>query len=145
MNEKYRDIIDLPHPVSNRHPHMPVSDRAAQFAPFAALTGYDAAIRETARLTDRKLELTDDAKALLDRKQQVLSHYAKQHPQITVTYFKPDERKTGGAYVSVSGTFHSIDFLNRQLLFTDKTRIPLDDILDLESATIDFFSSSVVW
>lgn len=145
MNGRYDDIIDLPHHISNRHPHMPVSGRAAQFAPFAALTGYDSAIRETARQTDQKLELSDQAKALLDQKQQILFHFAPQHPNITVTYFKPDARKAGGSYVSVSGQFHSIDSLKRLLILTDKICIPLDDILDLESAAIDFSSPSVVW
>ena len=145
MNEKYSDIIDLPHPVSNRHPHMPVSDRAAQFAPFAALTGYDAAIRETARLTDRKVELTEDTKASLDRKQQILLNHAETHPEVTIIHFKADHRKAGGSYVSVTGRFQTIDSIKCQLVLTDKTRIPLDDILDLESSVIDFFSSGVVW
>ena len=154
MSGPYDDIIDLPHHVSNRHPHMPVADRAAQFAPFAALTGYDAALRETARLTDRKTELTEDEKALLDRKQQVLLESAEIHPEITVIYFKADERKDGGTYVSVTGHFRTIDPTRRQLVLTDKTRIPLDDILDLESdlfrrffcpRTVDFFPPFVVW
>ena len=133
MSGRYDDIIDLPHHVSNRHPHMPVSDRAAQFAPFAALTGYDAALRETARRTDRKVEQTEEAKALLDRKQQLLLESAATQPQVTVIRFLADERKDGGAYVSVTGRFRNIDPINRQLVLTDKTRIPLDDILDLES------------
>lgn len=133
MSGPYDDIITLPHHVSNRHPHMPVSDRAAQFAPFAALTGYDAAIRETARLTSQKTELTEEAKALLDRKQQVLLASAETHPEVTVIWFKADPRKAGGSYESVTGRFRNIDSLNRQLVLTDKTRIPLDDILDLES------------
>ncbi len=145
MSGQYDDIIGLPRPVSNRHPHMPVSGRAAQFAPFAALTGYDATLRETARQTDRKTELSDQAKALLDQKQQVLLRLSQQHPDITVIYFKPDSRKAGGSYVSVSGQFHCIDPLKRLLFLTDKTCIPLDDILDLESTTIDFSAPSVVW
>ena len=132
MSEAYDDIIHLSHHVSHRHPHMPVSDRAAQFAPFAALTGYDAAIRETARLTDQKLTPDEDAKAVLDQKQQILIA-AAEHPEITVTYFLPDSKKSGGTYVSVIGRFRTIDSIGRQLVLTDKTRIPLDDILDLES------------
>lgn len=145
MSGQYDDIIDLPHHISNRHPHMPIPGRAAQFAPFAALTGYDAAIREAARRTEEKIELDENAKSTLDRKQQILLNCSPQHPRITVIYFKPDTHKTGGAYVSVSGQFHGIDPLKRQLVLTDKTRIPLDDILDLESAAIDFFSSGGVW
>ena len=133
MSGPYDDIISLPHHVSARHPHMPVSDRAAQFAPFAALTGYDAAIRETARRTDRKVEQTEEAKAVLDRKQQLLLESAEAHPPVTVTYFRPDDRKSGGSYVTVSGRFRKIDPLKRLLILTDKTCIPLDDILDLES------------
>lgn len=133
MSGQYDDIIDLPHQISVRHPRMPIPDRAAQFAPFAALTGYDAAIRETARQTEQKIELDENAKAVLDWKQQLLLYRAQQHPQITVIYFNPDTHKTGGAYISVSGQFHSIDPLKRQLVLTDKTRIPLDDILELES------------
>lgn len=140
MSRRYDDIIDLPHPVSARHPHMPVSDRAAQFAPFAALTGYDAAIRETARLTDQKVEQTEEAKALLDRKQQLLLESARTHPEVTVTYFKADPHKSGGAYVSVTGHFRSIDPIKRQLVLTDKTCIPLDDIFKLECSLFpDFF------
>lgn len=139
MSGAYDDIINLPHHVSNRHPHMPVSDRAAQFAPFAALTGYDTAIRETARLTDRKIEQTEDHKVLLDRKQQLLLESARMHPDVTVTYFKADTRKSGGAYVSVTGRFRNIDPVNRQFVLTDKTSIPLDDIFDLESTLFPEF------
>lgn len=137
MSGPYDDIIALPHHVSNRHPHMPVSDRAAQFTPFAALTGYDAAIRETARLTDQKVEQTDDVKTLLDWKQQILLNFPEPQPPVTVTYFNPDTRKSGGSYVTVSGHFRKIDPLNRLLILTDKTCIPLDDISDLEG---DLFS-----
>lgn len=133
MSGQYDDIIALPHHVSNRHPHMPVSDRAAQFAPFAALTGYDAALRETARLTDQKMEQTEEAKAILDRKQQLLLESIKAHPPVTVTFFKADDQKSGGSYVTVSGRFGKIDPLKRLLVLTDKTCIPLDDISELES------------
>lgn len=133
MKERYDDILNLPHPVSARHPRMPVSSRAAQFSPFAALTGYDAAIRETARLTDRKTELDDSAKAILDLKQQVLTNALPAKPQVTVTYFVADERKSGGAYVSAAGRLKKIDPVARRLVLTDGTVIPLDDVLELES------------
>ena len=139
MSGPYDDIISLPHHVSARHPHMPVSDRAAQFAPFAALTGYDAALRETARLTDRKSEQTEDAKAVLDRKQQLLLESAEAHPPVTVTFFKPDGWKSGGCYVTVAGRFRKIDPLKRLLVLTDKTCIPLDDISELESSLFPDF------
>lgn len=138
MNKTYDDIIALPHPHSCRHPNMPVSDRAAQFAPFAALTGYGAAIRETARLTDPKTELDEDAKAILDQKQQILIQAADEHPEVTVTYFVPDTKKSGGVYVSVSGQFKKLDPNKRLLILNGGTSIPLDDIYDLES---DLFQS----
>lgn len=114
-----------------------MSDRAAQFSPFAALTGYDAAIRETARLTDKKLVLDEETCALLDRKQQYLCEIIAEKPEITVTYFVPDERKDGGSYVTVIGKLRRIDLCARHLLLTDGRNIPLDDIADLESKRFD--------
>ena len=97
----YADIIDLPHHVSKRHPQMPMEKRAAQFSLFAAMVGHDAAIRETARLTEEQLELTEDAKAIIDGKLQMIQEHIKEQPEVTVTYFQPDEKKSGGAYVTV--------------------------------------------
>lgn len=94
--EKYREIIDLPHHVSKTRPQMPMSDRAAQFAPFAALTGYDAAIKETGRLTDERIELDEEALTALDMKYQLLMDALDDKPEVTITYFQPDERKAGG-------------------------------------------------
>ena len=108
-------------------------DRAAQFSPFAALTGYDAAIKETGRLTDQRIELSEDSRAALDRNQQLLVECLADHPEVSVTYFIPDERKSGGAYVTVTGIVKKVDDYQRLLLLTDGTKIPLDDILDLES------------
>lgn len=133
MTGPYDDIITLPHPVSARHPRMPALNRAAQFAPFAALTGYDAALQESARKTDRKIVPDENVKAALDQKQQLLCHAAPEQPTVTVTCFVPDCRKDGGAYVSLSGRFRSIDLNRRLLLLTDGTAIPLDNILELES------------
>lgn len=133
MTGPYDDIITLPHPVSARHPRMPASNRAAQFAPFAALTGYDAALQETARKTDRKIVPDENVKAVLDQKQQLLCHAAPEQPTVTVTCFVPDKRKDGGTYLTRSGHFRSIDLNHRLLLLTDGTAIPLDDILELES------------
>lgn len=131
--EPYEDIIHLPHPVSKTRPQMPMSDRAAQFSPFAALTGYDAAIRETARLTDKKLVLDEETCALLDRKQQYLCEIIAEKPEITVTYFVPDERKDGGSYVTVTGKLRRIDLCARLLVLIDGRSIPLDNISGLES------------
>ena len=132
-NHQYNDIIDLPHHVSATRPRMPMIDRAAQFSPFAALTGYDAAIKETGRLTDRRIELTEDSRAALDRKQQLLVDNLADHPEVSVTYFVPDERKSGGAYVTVTGRVKKVDDYQRLLILTDGTKIPLDEILDMES------------
>ena len=132
-NHAYDDIIDLPHHVSATRPRMSMIERAAQFSPFAALTGYDAAIKETGRLTDRKIELSEDAHIALDRKQQILLDHINDHPEVSVTYFVPDERKAGGAYVTVTGNVKKIDDYQRLLILTDGTKIPLDEILDMES------------
>jgi len=133
MKNDYSDIIDHPHYVSKTRPQMSELERAAQFSPFAALTGYDAAIQETGRLTDERMEIGEEEKATLDRKQQYLLEIISDKPEITVTYFKPDERKSGGAYVSVTGKLKRLDDVERILVLTDGKKIPLDDITDLES------------
>lgn len=133
MNDRYDDIIHLPHHVSKTRPQMSMMDRAAQFSPFAALTGYDADIKETGRLTDEKIELGEETKAVLDRKQRYLSDMISVQPEITVTYFLPDERKSGGTYLSVTGKLKRIDEYERMMILTDGKKIPLDDIMDIES------------
>ena len=132
-NHKYDDIIDLPHHVSATRPRMSMIDRAAQFSPFAALTGYDAAIKETGRLTDERIELSEESRAALDIKQQLLMDNLADRPVVSVTYFVPDERKSGGAYVTVTGQVKKIDEFARLLILTDGVKIPLDEVLDLES------------
>ena len=132
-NHQYDDIIDLPHHVSATRPRMSMIDRAAQFSPFAALTGYDAAIKETGRLTDERIDLSEESRAALDRKQQLLLDNLADRPEVSVTYFVPDERKAGGAYVTVTGRVKKVDDYQRLLLLTDGTKIPLDEILDMES------------
>lgn len=133
MNGPYDDIINLPHHVSETHPRMSAIDRAAQFSPFAALTGYSAAIKETARLTDRRIELDEHAKSVLDMKQRILSEVIDELPEITVTYFRPDRHKSGGEYLTVTGELKKINEYERALILTDGERIPFDDILDIES------------
>ena len=131
MNNRYDEIINLPHHVSKTRPQMPMSDRAAQFAPFAALTGYESAIKETGRLTDERIELDEEALAALDRKYQLLIEALDDAPEVTIIYFRPDERKAGGQYVSATGTVKKVDTFGRRILLQDGTRIPLDSVYDL--------------
>ncbi len=138
MNGKYDEIMGLPHHVSKTRPQMPMSDRAAQFAPFAALTGYDAAIKETGRLTDERIELDVEALSALDMKYQLLMEALDEAPEVTITYFQPDERKAGGKYVSAVGTVKKIDDFERRITMRDGTRIPMDDVLSIDG---ELFSS----
>ena len=131
MNNRYDEIINLPHHVSKTRPQMPMSDRAAQFAPFAALTGYESAIKETGRLTDERIELDEEALTTLDMKYQLLMDAFDDAPEVTITYFQPDERKAGGQYVSATGTVKKVDTFGRRILLQDGTRIPLDSVYDL--------------
>ena len=127
----YADIIDLPHHVSQRHPQMPMEKRAAQFSPFAAVSGHDDAIHEMARLTDEQLELTEDEIAVIDEKLQWLRAHIKEQPEITITYFKPDEKKNGGAYVTVTGFAKKIDAHSHTLVLTDGMSIPIKEMIHL--------------
>lgn len=131
MKCKYDEIMGLPHHVSKTRPQMPMSDRAAQFAPFAALTGYESAIKETGRLTNERIELDEEALAALDRKYQLLMDTLDDALEVTIIYFQPDERKAGGQYVSATGTVKKVDTFGRRILLQDGTRIPLDSIFDL--------------
>lgn len=136
MSGKYDDMIDLPHPTSNKHPRMSIQDRAAIFSPFAALSGHGAAIAETARLTDQRMELDEDTKAELDQRQAVLLEHIEEQPEITVTWFQPDERKDGGAYLTATGRLKKIDEVERILSLQDGTAIPLEDVVGLESGCL---------
>ena len=128
---KYEDIIDLPHHVSKTHPQMPLYDRAAQFSPFAALTGYEAAIQETARLTDAWVQLSEDKKQELDEKiQQLMAEEMRTEP-VAITYFQPDERKEGGSYVTITGQIKKIDMYMRRLVLTDGTEIDMEIITNI--------------
>ena len=125
----YDDIINLPHPTSAKHPRMSMAERAAQFSPFAALVGHGAAIRETARLTDQKAELTEDEKAVLDEKLCLLLDTGG---EAVFTYFLPDERKNGGAYVTAVGSIKKLDLPGRRVILTGGAIIPVEDILEIE-------------
>ena len=134
ISHQYDDIIDMPHHVSEKHPQMPLSDRATQFSPFAALTGYDAAIVETARLTDHRRELTEERKQEINLQLSALQARIKTDPAIIimVVYYEADARKEGGAYKTVTGSVKKIDPLAGILELTDGTVIPFVDIFDLE-------------
>lgn len=133
MNKnKYEDMLYLPHHVSPTHPQMPVSDRAAQFSPFAALTGYDAAIKETARRTDDFVELDEHEKILLDEQLQVLKEHLSHQPKVSVTYFSPDERKSGGVYLHISGNVTKIEEYEKKMVLSDGTKVSLTNIVEME-------------
>ena len=128
----YEDIINLPHHISPTRQQMPMSDRAAQFSPFAALTGYDAAIKETGRLTDEKIELDEGALTALNMRYQLLMDALDEEPEVEITYFKPDERKAGGEYVTATGAVIKVDDFERLITMQDGTKIPMDDILSID-------------
>ncbi|MCI8423344.1 MAG: YolD-like family protein [Lawsonibacter sp.] len=132
MTDKYDDIIDLPHHVSATYSHMSMSDRAAQFQPFRALTGYEDTIQETARLTDKKIELTEEQKAILDSRLQELADRIRNHPRAAITYFQPDKKKNGGAYICITGQLKKMDVYAGVLILVDGKRISIDDILNLQ-------------
>lgn len=132
MTGKYDDIIHLPHHVSKKHPPMAIADRAAQFSPFAALTGHASAIAETARLTDTRIELDETAKIALSDRLQIILDRLKEHPQIQVTYFQPDVKKEGGAYITAAGTVKKIDGYERVVVMTDGTAIPINEIIGID-------------
>lgn len=132
MTKTYDDIIHLPRHVSKKHPQMALSDRAAQFSPFAALTGYGAAIKETARLTDERVQLDEYMINVLSDRLQIIADRLKDKPEIMITYFQPDEKKNGGAYVTTTGTVKKIDVYERIVVMTDRQEIPIDDIVGIE-------------
>lgn len=128
----YDDIIDLPHHVSETHPPMSRADRAAQFSPFAALTGYDAAVRETARVTERRIELDEGVKAELNARLNCILEHLPEHPQVSITYFVPDEKKSGGAYRTVTGAVRKLDSFAKTLTLVDGTVVPMDEMVHVE-------------
>ena len=128
-DHKYDDILYLPHPVSRRRGRMSNYVRAAQFSPFAALTGFDATIEEAGRLTDRRIELDEAEKELLNEKLQEILEHIDAQPQVTITHFVYDQRKAGGAYISTTGRVKKIDTYSRAILFTDGTAIPVSEFV----------------
>ena len=126
---KYDDIINLPHHVSENHPQMSMQARAAQFSPFAALSGHGDAIRETERLTDAQRDLDEDVVAGINRTLQEIQ--SQDHPEVSIVYFQPDSRKDGGAYVSARGRVKRIDQVSGTLVLTNGNEIPIGMILDI--------------
>ena len=139
MSEKfpYEDIIDLPPHISEKYPQPTMMDRAARFAPFAAITGYEEMVLEEARPTDERAELDENTLTVLNEKLNIIHETLAEKPEIRVTYFLPDTKKAGGSYVTVAGTVKRIDEYNRVLLMTDGKAIPIDEIFDLESPLFD--------
>ena len=127
MKSKYDEIMGRPHHVSKTRPQMPMSDRAAQFAPFAALTGYD-----------DKIELDEEALTALDMKYQLLMDALDDAPEVTITYFQPDERKAGGKYITATGALKKVDDFERRITMQDGTKIPMDDVISIDG---ELFSS----
>lgn len=136
MTHLYDDIITLPRYRSTRRKPMPRIGRAAQFAPFAALSGYDAAVQETARLTQPQLEADDEQLALMDEKLHALLEIIRDQPEITITFFEPDSQKAGGAYVSITGCIRRVDEINRRIILTDRTEIAMDSIREIDCSLI---------
>ena len=139
-NEKYSKIIDLPHHSSPTRPRMPIRDRAAQFAPFAALTGYDSMVEETARLTDSEDASSEEHTALIDKKLRILSELESEHPYVEIIYFIPDQRKSGGRYETVYGYLKLIDKIEGAIVLGDKRMIRFDRIRDINSTAFNEIS-----
>ena len=135
--KNYDDIMKLPHHQSAVHPHMSMYDRAAQFSPFAALAGHDEAVRETARLTDKESELSEDEKVILDRKLKVVEEAIGTGEVFRFTYFVPDRKKQGGAYVDYEGSPNKIDLIENKLFLTDGTVIEVSHLLEIDGENID--------
>lgn len=135
----YKDIINLTRPQS-KHPHLGIDSRAAQFAPFAALTGYDSAVKETARLTKRKIELNDELKEIINNKLNYIEKNIREKNIISVTYFVKDEKKDGGRYESYSGIVKRINNVEEYIKFEDNKIINFNDILSLDGEIFNSFS-----
>ena len=130
--EKYSDIINLPHHVSKKHPQMSIEARAAQFAPFAALTGYGDAVKETARLTSERIEINDEVKEILNNKLRIIQKEINNSPKVTVTYFIPDLKKKGGKYVTITGNVKRIDQYKHIIILQDYTEILITEIIGID-------------
>ena len=128
---KYKDIINLPHHVSKNHPRMSLNNRSAQFAPFSALTGYSEKIKETARITDKKIELDEGLKTVINNRLQIIKENIKSVPQVTITYFIKDQRKSGGSYKTIITNIKKIDEVNKIFILTNNEKIQINDIINI--------------
>ena len=133
----YEDIVNLPPHISKKHPQPTMLDRAARFAPFAAITGYEEMVLEEARVTEERVELDEGTLAILNEKLNIIHESLDSEPIIKITYFEPDKKKSGGAYVSVTGTVKRIDEYERIVIMSDGKKIPIDEIFGLESKLFD--------
>ena len=129
----YEDIVNLPRPISKKHPQPTMMERAARFAPFAAITDYEEMVLEEARVTEKRMTLDENALTLLNEKLNILQEYPYQTPEIKITYFEPDKKKSGGSYVTLKGTVKRIDPYKRLLVMSDDKKILLENIFGLES------------
>ncbi len=136
--KKYDDIINLPHHISKKHPQMSMEERAAQFAPFAALVGYEDAVEETARITTKRIELNEEEKNILDMKLQMLNEQilVQIHPSVIIMYFIPDLKKDGGKYIKISGTVKRIDEYKQLIILDDKTEVPISEIISITGKSL---------
>lgn len=134
MNKKYREILHLPHKQSDTRTHMPVADRAAQFAPFAALVGYGDAVNETARLTGTKMELSEAMIDQLSAKLKYIAEHLSEQPEVIITCFQADKKKSGGTYLDCSGVVKKIDEYAQTIVMQDGTEIFFEDIKDIDSS-----------
>lgn len=139
LDHKYDDIIEMEHHISKKHPQMSLYARSAQFAPFAALTGYEEAVKETGRETSSKIELDEEMKQILDSKLQILFEKLKDKPEISITYFVPDTKKDGGEYITVSGIVRKINSFSQSIILIDNTVIPISEIIDISGDIFNIF------
>ena len=135
MAEKfpYEDIVNLPPHISKKHPQPTMIDRAARFAPFAAITGYEEMVLEEARITEERIDLDEGTSSILNEKLNMIQEFIDEEPEITITYFEPDKKKSGGAYIDITGTVKRIDEYECLVIMTDGKEIRIEDIYGLES------------
>ena len=129
----YEDIVNLPRHISKVHPQATMADRAARFSPFAAISGYEDMVKEAARVTEERIDITDATKELLNEKLNIIIEFLDEAPEVTITYFEPDKKKDGGAYISITGTVKRIDEYERIVLMSDDKKIRIEEIYAIES------------